>query len=329
MAVFERRLLQALSLGSSSDNDEAAALAPKPRPDPAGVPVPKTKAKSDVSLFDIEKPGTSSSVGQPHQPRLDPVQPHQPRPDPVQHQLGASSLPAVILPCPPSLPSLSTSLGSLGPSLGNHDEAMLLWDPEGLGLDGRMNGSCTNEVCENRRSKRRRPTPLLQTPMMPPHNDTQLFSRILEYGIGGACFAALTGISAAHTSRHGCQVVVCSMLDGRTSYEAALQIARRRILSVISDDVAFYLGITENPARRFSDHIRHWDQYILLVEAGSSRITASMEIELLRELGGRRNCQNVGLGGETASAGSSHHLYLCVSTMFLMRRRPVHGSSRQ
>ena len=167
--------------------------------------------------------------------------------------------------------------------------------------------------------------------MMPPHNDTRLFSlsRILEYGIGGACFTALTGISAANTSRHGSQDVVCSMLDGRTSYEAALQIARRRILSVISDDVVFYLGIIENPARRFPDHIRQWDQYILLVEAGSSRITASMEIELLRELGGRRNCQNVGLGGETASAGSPHYLYLCVATMSLMRRRPAHGSSRQ
>ena len=109
--------------------------------------------------------------------------------------------------------------------------------------------------------------------------------------------------------------MVCSMLDGRTSYEAALHIARRRILSVISDDLAFYLGITENPARRFSDHIRHWDQYIILVEAGSSRITASMEIALLRELGGRRNCHNVGPGGETASAGSPQYLYLCVSTM--------------
>ena len=208
-----------------------------------------------MSLSDVEVPGTSTSAGQPHQPRLDPVQAHQLRPDPVQDQLGASSLPAVILPCPPSLPSLGTSPGSLGPSPGNHDEAMLLWDPEDLGLDGRMNGSCTNEVCENRRSKRRRPTPLLQTPMLPPHNDTQLFSRILEYGIGGACLTALTGISAANTSRHGSQVVVCSMLDGRTSYEAALQIARRRILSVISDDVAFYLGTIENPARRFPDHI--------------------------------------------------------------------------
>ena len=112
-----------------------------------------------------------------------------------------------------------------------------------------MNGSCDNEVVESRRSTHRHPTPLLQTRMMPPHKDAQLFSlsRILEYGIGGACFTALTGISAANTSRHGSQVVVCSMLDCRTSYEAALQIARRRILSVISDDVVFYLGITEHP----------------------------------------------------------------------------------
>ena len=325
MVAFGRRLLQAMSLGSSSDNDEAATLAPKPRPDPAGPPaVPEPKAK-----FDIEVPGISTSAGQPLQPRLDPVQHHQPRPDPLLHLLGApSSLPAVILPCPPSLPSLGASPGSLGPSLGQHDEAMLLWDPEGFGLgDDRMNGSCTDGVCEKRRSKRRRPTPQLQTPMM----DAPLFSlsRILEYGIGGACFTALTGISAANTSRHGTQVVVCSMLDGRTSYEAALHIARRRILSAISDDLAFYLGITENPARRFSDHIRHWDQYIILVEAGSSRITASMEIALLRELGGRRGCHNVGLGGETASAGSPHYLYLCASTMSLLRRRPVHGSSRQ
>ena len=129
-----------------------------------------------------------------------------------------------------------------------------------------------------------------------------LVYRASSSGIGGACFTALTGISAANTSRHGTQVVVCSMLDGRTSYEAVLHIARRRILSAISDDLAFYLGITENPARRFSDHIRHWDQYIILVEAGSSRITASMEIALLRELGGRRGCHNVGPGGETASA---------------------------
>ena len=97
---------------------------------------------------------------------------------------------------------------------------------------------------------------------------------------------------------------------------------------MISDDVVFYLGVTDNLARRFSDHFRNWDQYVLVVEAGSSRITASMEIELLRELGGQRNCQNGGLGGETASAGSPHYLYLRVATMSLMRRRPAHGSSR-
>ena len=231
---------------------------------------------------------------------------------------GASSLPAVILPCQPSLPSLGTSPGSLGPSPGNHDEAMHWWDPEGLGLDGRMNGSCTSEVVETRRSKRRRPTPP-QTPMM----TTPLFfpSHIFEYGIGGACFTALTGISAANSARRGSRVVVCSMLDGTTSYEAALQIARRRILSEIGNDNVFYLGITENPERRFSDHFRHWDLEILLVEAASSRVTASMEISLLRELGGRSNCQNIGPGGETASAGSPHYLYLCVAMMSLMRRR--------
>ena len=145
-------------------------------------------------------------------------------------------------------------------------------------------------------------------------------SRIFEYGIGGACFTALTGISAANSARHGSRVVVCSMLDGTTSYEAALQIARRRILSEIGNDNVFYLGITENPERRFSDHFRHWDLEILLVEAASSRVTASMEISLLRELGGRSNCQNIGPGGETASAGSPHYLYLCVAMMSLMRR---------
>jgi hypothetical protein len=113
------------------------------------------------------------------------------------------------------------------------------------------------------------------------------------------------------------------MVNGGTTYQEALAFAKRRVASEIAGGKSFYIGITENPERRFEEHLFTnglWDKQIVLVEAASSRTTAALEVSLLSVFGEHLGCHNVSGGGERPSAGSPHFLYLLVSSAGLIRR---------
>ena len=95
----------------------------------------------------------------------------------------------------------------------------------------------------------------------------------------------------------------------------------RQIRSIVDAGRAFYVGITENPPRRWDEH-RHtrgtsWECMTVLVQAPSSAATKPIEQELLEWWGGKFLCHNVGKGGERASAGMPHFVYVLVGPPLL------------
>ena len=99
--------------------------------------------------------------------------------------------------------------------------------------------------------------------------------------------------------------------------------SRRRIRDVVRDGQAFYIGITENPVRRWAEHQlpghHTWDTMEILVKAPSSAVTGPIEKDLIEEFRGHFLCHNVGRGGEHASAGMPHFAYLLVGPALLRR----------
>jgi hypothetical protein len=75
---------------------------------------------------------------------------------------------------------------------------------------------------------------------------------------------------------------------------------------------AFYVGISEDPSRRWAEHAdrNHWQGMIVICEAASSRETAALERRLLSWHSTSPLCRNVGRGGERPSAGRPHYLYV-------------------
>ena len=121
--------------------------------------------------------------------------------------------------------------------------------------------------------------------------------------------------------RHG---LALWTLPGDMPYAAVEQACRRRILSVIRNDLTFYFGISENPQRRWAEHSEscgNWQEMIVLVEADSSVRTAGLERTFIKEFGERLACLNIGPGGERASSSSPHYFYMLVGINGLLRRR--------
>ena len=102
----------------------------------------------------------------------------------------------------------------------------------------------------------------------------------------------------------------------------------RQVRSVVDAGQAFYIGITENPPRRWDEHRdtpgTSWERMTVLVQAPSSAVTKAIEQELLEQWSGKFLCHNVGKGGEHASAGGPHFVYILVGPPFL-RRSARHG----
>ena len=87
----------------------------------------------------------------------------------------------------------------------------------------------------------------------------------------------------------------------------------------------FYIGITECPERRLEDHdgtgtCGFQPDMVALVEARTSRDTAALERALLRTYRHYPMCHNVSAGGEGASWGSPHFLYVLRASSPLIRR---------
>ena len=95
-----------------------------------------------------------------------------------------------------------------------------------------------------------------------------------------------------------------------------------RIHELAARGMAFYIGITENPARRWGDHCQAapWDDIKILIEAPSSHVTAELERRLIDRFRPVIGCANVGPGGECCSAGHPHYLYVLVRQSGLLRR---------
>ena len=110
---------------------------------------------------------------------------------------------------------------------------------------------------------------------------------------------------------------------GDPQVEEAFDFCRRRLESIASIGEAFYIGITENPARRWEEHASRglWSHLQVLVEGPHSGITSCLERRLVERFRDRLMCQNVGSGGECASAGRPHYLYVLVGASGLIRRR--------
>ena len=95
---------------------------------------------------------------------------------------------------------------------------------------------------------------------------------------------------------------------------------------IINDiDVVFYIGITEDPNGRWEQHnadqtVGPMPNMIILVEAESSRMTATLEMQLLARYLPYMRCANRSSGGERASAGSPHYLYVLRASSPLLRR---------
>jgi hypothetical protein len=148
-----------------------------------------------------------------------------------------------------------------------------------------------------------------------------LTAGISSGGLGGM-FPVGRGFSEALSGQHRHRQSAFRLI-GRADLDRAYEHASERVRAVWSSEVAFYIGITENPSRRFGEHLGSnpsWSFMVVLVEADSSRQTADLETRLLKAFGHSLSCTNNSAGGERPSAGSPHYLYMLVAETGLLRR---------
>ena len=89
---------------------------------------------------------------------------------------------------------------------------------------------------------------------------------------------------------------------------------------------SYYWGITEHPLRRWEEsHCLTYSRMHVVAVCLTSRQTGQIERELISRSRAGRLCSNVGAGGERASAGSPHFVYLCTSSGLLRRSRAGGG----
>jgi hypothetical protein len=147
---------------------------------------------------------------------------------------------------------------------------------------------------------------------------------IFPVGIGGL-FPVGRGFMEALSGQHRHRQSAFS-LTSRADLDRAYEHACARVRTVWRSEKAFYIGITENPSRRFGEHLgsnSSWSCMVVLVEADSSRETADLERRLLKAYGHSLSCTNNSAGGERPSAGSPHYLYMLVAETGLLRRGAV------
>lgn len=137
--------------------------------------------------------------------------------------------------------------------------------------------------------------------------------------LGEAFWQALTG------RPRFVERAVCNLELGM-SFDEAMMICKRRVASEIQGGgVPFYLGITEDPQRRFAEHCsgggQAWERMLVLLQASASATTASAERMLISEFGDRLQCLNDSGGGEGASSGSPHFCYVLLGSGPIRRSR--------
>jgi hypothetical protein len=86
------------------------------------------------------------------------------------------------------------------------------------------------------------------------------------------------------------------LTDGQSTREDALCICSRRVRA---EENRFYIGITENPSRRFEEHLAvqgSWTRMVILCKAHSSNDTAYLERGLISQHRDNIRCLNIGRG---------------------------------
>ena len=137
-------------------------------------------------------------------------------------------------------------------------------------------------------------------------------------GVGEACREALCGLR-----RDG--LALFNLQSGTMTFPEVELACRRRALREIRRGVCFYFGITEHPARRWTEHQADnhiWQSMIVLMQAESSFDTSALERILIRQYSQSVLCLNFGPGGERASSGTPHYCYMLVAEEGPLRRPP-------
>lgn len=219
----------------------------------------------------------------------------------------------------PALPaSTQPPRGSEPPEPSAGTEGEFNEDPfaEGPPWGDLMNGSVMDEPYVPPPQPRgpREPSLLLVAPAARQPLPMHLGGMGAPLSIGAALRDALVGTPHLATT-------LCISGDPR-GIEEGWHHACSRIRELAARGMAFYIGITECPARRWGDHCQAapWDDMEVLIEAPSSHVTAGLERRLIDQFRPVIGCANVGPGGECRSAGHPHYLYVLVRQSGLLRR---------
>lgn len=190
-------------------------------------------------------------------------------------------------------------------------------DLDGNDITWRMNGSCMNEPYI--------PPPVrlfTGIPMLEPSLALPSFLGLGNMAMGSGMSSPMC-LAAAFRDTVTRGPAKATFVTDSSSHglEEAYRFAVAHIEEHVGRDVAFYLGITENPERREQEHLAGgWDYMDVLVEAPSSRETGMLEERLLEQFSRAPLCQNVGRGRERPSGGRPHYVYVVVRLSGLLRR---------
>ena len=151
----------------------------------------------------------------------------------------------------------------------------------------------------------------------------RMFSRgPMTMSLGQACWEAVTGRSYSSSPLSLVVPAGVTLPLGRSGAGTRGQVLQH-LRALLAAGVVIYVGITENPARRWAQHQGQnpmWSEMQILFIAETSRDTAAFERAVLADIGHGGGCQNIGPGGECASAGSPHYLYVVLNRSGLSRR---------
>ena len=120
-------------------------------------------------------------------------------------------------------------------------------------------------------------------------------------------------------SRH---TTTLTITDDLQDINIAWQHCKAMVRQALQQDCSFYIGITENPQRRWDQHVERgmWTCMQVLVCAPGAWVTTQLERRLLDKFKHCVGCHNVGHGGECASRGRPRYLYLLLNNSGLLRR---------
>ena len=207
-------------------------------------------------------------------------------------------------------------------NLGNHDcdDRLDYWQ-----IDERMNGGSV-DVAARSRSPTPCPEPGTIRRLGPVPDVLAYHSRVTATswaaaGVGEAFREAVTRapLSAAVPFQISPGMTVRLCPPGGDVREHALD----QVRAICRAGWTYYVGITENPSRRWAQHREqnaHWDEMRVVVMAETSKDTALVERFILFHCNSGLRCMNVGPGGEHASSGSPHFAYVIYSWSGLIRR---------